>query len=184
MQTICKPWVLHQRFDNDVWIQPSPRSNKDYNYVATHVDNFKIVAKDPDSIMASLEHKYMIKDDGLPKYYLGNNYCPQKGKWMVGCKKYVVKAVHQVEAMFPTLTRNATPMWANNHPENDNLPLLGDSNHRKFQMLIGMLNWAVTIGWFDVAYAMSSLSCFSACPREGHLKRALHIFGYLKRHPN
>ena len=63
-------------------------------------------------------------------------------------------------------------------------PHYSDDEHRKFQMLIGMLNWVVTIGRFDVAHATMSLSRFSACPRKGHLERVLKVFGYLKRRPN
>ena len=51
-------------------------------------------------------------------------------------------------------------------------------------MLIGMLNWIVTIGRLDVAYAVSSLSRFTSCPRKGHMERAINVFGYLKRYPN
>jgi hypothetical protein len=51
-------------------------------------------------------------------------------------------------------------------------------------MLIGMLNWIVSIGRFDIAHSVTSLSRFSSCPRKGHLDRALRIFGYLKKKPN
>jgi hypothetical protein len=63
-------------------------------------------------------------------------------------------------------------------------PVLGDEGHQKYQMLIGMLVWIVTIGRIDVAPATSSLSRFTACPRQGHLDRALRVFGYLKKRPN
>ena len=56
--------------------------------------------------------------------------------------------------------------------------ILSDDEHRKFQMLLGMLNWIVSIGRFDVAYATASLSRFSACPRKGHLERREPL-GYL-----
>jgi hypothetical protein len=62
--------------------------------------------------------------------------------------------------------------------------MLSDDNHRKFQMLIGMLVWIVTIGRFDVAYATASLSRFTAAPRKGHLDRVLRVFGYLKKRNN
>lgn len=35
-----------------------------------------------------------------------------------------------------------------------------------------------------IAYAVSSLSRFVATPRKGHLKRALYVFGYLKKYMN
>ena len=51
-------------------------------------------------------------------------------------------------------------------------------------MLMGILIWVVGLGRFDVAHATSYLSRFSACPREGHLSRALHVFGFLKKRSN
>ena len=52
------------------------------------------------------------------------------------------------------------------------------------QMLIGMAQWACTIGHLDISFAVSSLSQFSAAPWEGHLQLAIYMFGYLKKHPN
>ena len=42
----------------------------------------------------------------------------------------------------------------------------------------------VRLGRSDVAHATSSLSRFSACPREVHLSRALYVFGFFKKRPN
>jgi hypothetical protein len=55
---------------------------------------------------------------------------------------------------------------------------------RKYQMMIGMAQWACTIGRLDIALAISSLSRFSANPRIGHLALAVYLFGYLKKYPN
>lgn len=46
----------------------------------------------------------------------------------------------------------------------------------------GALQWCVTLGRFDIAVAVMSLSRFRAAPREGHLKRAQHIYCYLRTH--
>ena len=51
-------------------------------------------------------------------------------------------------------------------------------------MLLGMAQWLNTIGRPDICYAVSSLSRYGSCPREGHLQLALHLFGYLKKYPN
>lgn len=70
------------------------------------------------------------------------------------------------------------------HPEEDDSEVLGDSDHQKYQMLMGMLNWVICLGRIDVAFAGSSLGRFSACPRKGHLERVLRVFGYLKKNKN
>jgi len=69
------------------------------------------------------------------------------------------------------------------HPEMDTSPLLGLADHRKFQMLRGMLQWLVTIGRPDLGPVVSSLNRFGACPREYHLELAIRVFGDLKTCP-
>ena len=47
-----------------------------------------------------------------------------------------------------------------------------------------MLDLTVGISRFDMAHATSSLAHFDSCPRKGNLKRALRVFGYLKKYTN
>ena len=170
------------RYDNDVWIK---KNRDEYEYLCTHVDDFMIVSRNPQPVMDELERLYTIKGKGPPDYYLGNDYKKQKnGRWAVGCKKYLVEALKRVEEMFGSLPKQTTPLPTNDHPELDNTFLLDDDRHRKYQMLLGMLNWLVGIGRFDIAHAVTSMSRFSSCPRKGHLERVLRIFGYLKRRRN
>ena len=172
------------RYDKDVWI----RLNKDgecYDYVCTHVDDFMIVGKDPQAVMDLIQSIYAIKSIGPPDYHLGNDYKKdKKGRWCIGCKKYLVETIKQVERMFGSLKKYSNPMETGDHPELDNSKVLNDDGHRKFQMLMGILVWVVTIGRIDVAHSASSLSCFTMCPQEGHQERALQVFGYLKKRPN
>ena len=172
------------RYDNDVWIKRSD-DGKYYEYLCTHVDDFMIVSKKPQIIMKALEDIYTIKGQGPPDYYLGNDYKKHKGnRWAIGCQKYLKEAIARVESMFGTLRKHSVPLPGKDHPEEDQSDILGDDKHRKYQMLIGMLNWVVSVGRFDVAHATASMSRFSSCPRKGHLERVLRIFSYLKRRIN
>ena len=62
------------------------------------------------------------------------------------------------------------------HPEIDDTPLLGIDDHRKFQMLFGILQWMVTISKPELCHAISSLNRFGECSREGPVR----CFGYAK----
>ncbi len=172
------------RYDNDVWI----RLNEDgdcYDYICTHVDDFMIVGKDPQAIMDMIQAIYAVKSIGPPDYYLGNDYKKDRqGRWCIGCKKYLMEAIKRVERMFGTLQKYSNPMETGDHPELDESEVMSDEGHRKYQMLMGILVWVVTIGRIDVAHSTSSLSRFTACPRQGHEDRALRVFGYLKKRPN
>ena len=55
-----------------------------------------------------------------------------------------------------------------------------EAQHRLYQQLVGIAEWAVQIGRFDTRYALTSLNHFSAAPREGHLSRLVMIFDYLQ----
>ena len=61
---------------------------------------------------------------------------------------------------------------------------LGPDLASHFMQLIGILRWAVELGWIDIFFEVSSLSQYQACLRLGHLEAAYHIFAYLKNHPD
>ena len=63
-------------------------------------------------------------------------------------------------------------------------PLLGETDHIFYQMILGMDQWLNTIGCPDVYYICCSLSRYGLCPRGGHFKMVLHLFGYIKNVPN
>ena len=66
------------------------------------------------------------------------------------------------------------------HPELDAFPLLVIDYHCKFQMLLGMLQWMLTIGKPELCQVFSSLSRFGAFPREVYLDLAVRYVVMLK----
>ena len=175
------------RFDRDVWMRL--RDTKDgYDYLCTHVDDFKIVAKNPTHWMTKIQAKFVLKSVGPPSYYLGTNYnwSEQEKAWVVGCQTFCKEIIQRVEQdlIKGQLYPHKIPLPADCHPELDDSPLLDDGKTKMYQQLIGMLQWACTVGRLDICFAVSSLSRFSANPREHHLELALHVMGYLKKNPN
>jgi Reverse transcriptase (RNA-dependent DNA polymerase) len=178
------------RCDRDVWMRAREEGDG-YDYICTHVDDFKIVARDPDRWKSHISAAFLLKSIGPPSYYLGNdyNFSTDEGAWVLSCATYLKECIRRIEAddellLDGTLWTHRTPLPEGCHPELDDSTLLSDVGVRKYQMLIGMAQWACTIGRLDIAFAVSSLSRFSAAPREYHLELALHLFGYLKKNPN
>ena len=68
-------------------------------------------------------------------------------------------------------------------PEDDVSPELDQNDTTYYQELIGVLRWAIELGRIDISCEVSMLSSHLALPREGHLKQAIHVFGYLKINP-
>eukprot|EP00957_Ditylum_brightwellii_P102289 7797719-Ditylum_brightwellii.AAC.2 len=62
-----------------------------------------------------------------------------------------MEAVSCVEQTFGCLIKHDTPMVAGDHPELDDSRVLNNRDNQQYQMLIGMLNWIVTLGRLDIA---------------------------------
>ena len=43
------------------------------------------------------------------------------------------------------------------------------------------MNWVITLGRFDIQYAVSTMARYNSAPRSGHLKALIRVFGYLKK---
>ena len=77
-----------------------------------------------------------------------------------------------------------TPFSEEYHPELDTSELLSPPEISKYKSLIGSGNWLITLGRFDVQYAISSLSQYSMVSRHGHIVALHHVFGYLAKYPS
>jgi hypothetical protein len=47
--------------------------------------------------------------------------------------------------------------------------------------MIGCLQWAISLGWFDIQTAMMTMSRFRSASHKGHLIHHKQIYGYLKK---
>ena len=137
--------------------------------------------------MDKLKGTFLIKSHGPRNYYLGNDYkfYDTFNIWTYGSKTYIKNALACIEQMFGCLGKVSTPLLVtDSHPELDDSPFLGLKNHRKFQMLLEMLQWLVTISRPDLSCLVATLNRFGACPRQLYLDLALRGFGYLECVPD
>jgi hypothetical protein len=183
--TIRSMGFRSSRYDADIWYKMRP-DKKGYDYIGTHTDDLMIVAKEPRVHFDVLEGKYTIKKIGPPLFHLGCDYTTNEGSdgmWSIGTATYVTEALEKVKPLLgkTNLGKDNTPMSPQAHPELDASPILDVEGHRVYQQLVGIAHWLITCGRFDLCYAVSSLSRFSACPREGHLKELERVFRYLNK---
>lgn len=73
-------------------------------------------------------------------------------------------------------------MATDDHPEIDDTSLLDDKTHLIYRLLIGSAQWTITLGRFDIMYAVAVISRFAHAPHQGRFDRMIRIFGYLKYH--
>ena len=169
--------------DANLWM----RKHKDiYDYVCVYVDDLLVASKEPQNIIEPLKEKYgyELKGVGEPEYYNGGDISrTPEGKWEFSAKTYVKNVCEKIEKLLDISLKNyGSPMETGDHPEVDETDLLDPEQVSIYQMLIGCAQWAVTIGRFDIQYATITMAKYGQMPREGHLKRVLRIFGYLKNH--
>ena len=65
------------RYNNDVWIRQYEDGDC-YDYICIHVDFFVAAGKRSQQIMDEIKSVYTVKAEGLPDYYLGNDYKQEK----------------------------------------------------------------------------------------------------------
>ena len=85
----------------------------------------------------------------------------------MGSYTYIKEFLSKVCALLKvtSLRKEKLPCIPSDHPELDLSPLLNEQQHRLYQQLVGMAEWAVQIGIFDIRYALTYLNQFSAAPR-------------------
>ena len=173
--------------DTDLWMKDC---GTHYEYIATYVDDLLVMSKDPMRIIKALEEEYgALKGVGFPKYYLGGDIGritegDQKGMLYTSAKTYITRICDKIESLmdWKGLRNYGCPMEPNYHPELDASPFLTDDAASKYRMMVGSLNWLVTLGRWDVHYVTQTMSRYSMLPREGHLEAMQRVFGYLKNH--
>jgi hypothetical protein len=168
--------------DSDVWMRE--KSNV-YEYIAVYVDDIAVAAHDPGAIIHLLKekYKYKLKGVGPLEYHLGCTFERDKdGTLSYHPKKYISRMMEQYERMFQEQPKQyVSPLEKGDHPELDSTPELGDAGIKQYQSLIGSLQWLITLGRFDIATAVMSMSRFRVAPRQGHLDRLKRMYGYVKK---
>lgn len=180
--TLRSMGFVPSKAENDIWIR---RVGNVYEYIATYVDDLAICSKDPQSIIDTLTktYKYKLKGTGPLSYHLGCDYHRDAdGTLCSAPKKYIDRIIDGYVQMFGQSPKEATsPLVAGDHPELDTSPELDEEGVKQYQSLIGSLQWAISLGRFDIATAVMSMSSFRASPRVGHLDRLKRIYGYLSK---
>lgn len=104
------------RYDGDVWMLECPNRNG-YDYIYTHVDDFKVIADDPGVYIDRIASAFFVKEYGPPNYQLGNDYQFHNlhGVWKYYFETHEQEAVRRVEDMFHCLKRviNTLPVSNN-----------------------------------------------------------------------
>ena len=169
--------------DPDVWMMDA---GSNWEYICVYVDDLLIHSKDPIVIVDELKQRYKLKGVGHPEFFLGADIKrvdhPEENVLVMCCQTYVKKCLKSVEKMIgePIKSEIHAPLVPGDHPELDDSAEVNVDKQQQYRSMIGMLQWAVTLGRIDIACAVMTMSRFCVAPREGHFKRVVCIFGFLR----
>ena len=163
---------------------PTPTNDGSYyEYIATYVDDLTIAARNAKKITDELEKKYKfkLKGTGPLKFLLGCDYFRENGVLCAAPKKYIEKMEASYERFFSKKPSRkvSSPLEKGDNPEIDDSDFLDENETKIYQSMIGSAQWVVSIGRFDVAVHLMTLSSFRAQPRRGHLDRIKRVYAYL-----
>lgn len=168
------------RADQDVWWKDGV-DHDGYDFICTHVDDILIEAKNPSRYMSQIEQKFALRNiEYNPSYYLGSELKIKNGNKHVSCGKYITEALSIYQTKHGTIKKQNIPITPDSHPELDDSTPLNTDGIKRFQQTIGMCQWIITAGRFDIQYTTTSLRRFTTNPQQNHLKMAEQILGYLK----
>eukprot|EP00934_Nitzschia_sp_Nitz4_P008762 Nitzschia sp. Nitz4//scaffold145_size56662//50639//52106//NITZ4_006565-RA/size56662-processed-gene-0.32-mRNA-1//-1//CDS//3329536601//8752//frame0 len=166
-----------------------------YEYLAMYVDDILIFSKDPMPVLEEIQNDYVLKGVGEPEYYLlestSKTYLNNSGDDNKGVNTGLSARTYMENALLPKMAKMVgqdirtfkTPMDSDYHPEIDDSEPLNDTEHSKYRALVGSANWIITLGRFDIQYAVTTLAKYSMKPRAGRYKAMIRVFGYLKAFP-
>ena len=127
-----------------------------------------MMMKEPQSCFDELETKYKykhmykyeykLKGVGEPAYHLGGNFSRDPdGTLAWGAKSYIKRMLDNYkQVMFGDLPKlcSSPLVTGDSLPELDTSTELGPEDMKKYQSVIGALQWCVTLGRFDIACAL------------------------------
>ena len=167
----------------DIWMR---KCDSFYEYIAVYVDDLAIVMKDPKAFVDILnnKHKFKTKGTGPISFHLGMDFIrDDDGTLAISPTKHIEKLIKNYKKLFGESPKQSvtSPLEKGDHPELDDSDELDAKGIQLYQSLIGALQWIVTIGRFDIATAVMTLSGFRVAPKQGHLARIKRIYGYLAK---
>jgi hypothetical protein len=170
----------------DIWLRPN---NNVYEYTGVYVDDLATVAKEPQVIIDMLinQHKFKLKDTSPMLFHLRCDYTrDDHGVMCISPTKYIGKVIDSYKKNFgPSPVSNIPlPIEKGDHPEMDTSELLDTAGIERYWLLIGLLQWAVSLGHMDISTAVMTISLFIAATREGHLYRVKRVVGYMSKMPH
>jgi len=125
---------------------------------------------------------FKLKGTGPISFHLGCDFVrDETGTMCMSPRKYIKKLLGIYERIFGSKPKQnvTSPLEKGDHPELDMSDELDPKGITNYQLLIGTLQWPVSLGRIDMTTAVMTMSGFRVAPRKGHMEHVQHIISYL-----
>ena len=113
------------------------------------------------------------------EYHLGcDSKFDKDGTLVAQPTKYINKILYSFKKLFPkeNFINSRSPVEKNDHPELDNSELCNEEQTTKYMSMIGELQWAITLGRYDILAQVMSMSRFRLAHKIGYLESMKRLF--------
>jgi Reverse transcriptase (RNA-dependent DNA polymerase) len=175
---------IPSKAEPEIWMR---HCGDKWEYIGTYIDDCAAALPNPKAIMDELtdRYKFKLKGVGPISFHLGCDFWREEdGTLCFAPKKYIQKMMDGYEQMFgkPPSSNNITsPLEKGDNPELDTTELLDKEGQQCYMSLIGSMQWAVSLGRFNIQVAVMPMSSFHVAPRCGHLEQLQCIYSYLAK---
>ncbi|TID28589.1 hypothetical protein CANINC_002397 [Pichia inconspicua] len=161
---------------------------KKHCIILIYVDDILITGKtnkDIEDAAAILKQKFVMKDMGEPRMFLGMNLnkLPNGEGYSLSLKDTIERMVEDSKITLTTRTIS-TPISQGFDRDTSEFKLLDPEAHQKYRSYVGMFGFLASTVRFDLAFTVSYLSRYQECPTDYHLKAALRTMNYLNQTKN
>ncbi|GJX39143.1 ribonuclease H-like domain-containing protein [Tanacetum coccineum] len=173
---------VQSKFDYSLYIK---HSDDVFVALLVYVDDFIITGNSLDEIekfKLFLKSKFMIKDLGVMKYFLGIEVLGNSNGICITQRKYCLELIHEFGLLAAKPVTTPLPenyVLAVDESESDKFL----KNIFEYQKLLGKLIY-LTHTRPDISYVVHCLSQHMHAPLQSHLKVALRVIRYLKNSPD
>jgi len=151
----------------DIWML---QNDDIYKCIGVYVDDIAAATKDPKAITDLLQDKYQfkLKGTGPISFHLSCDFVMEDdGTMCMSPRKYIKKLLGSYNCIFGSKPKQnvTSPLEKGNHPELDMSEELDANGIKDYQLLIGALQWSVSLGRIDITTAV--MTCLASGSLQG-----------------
>ncbi len=150
----------------DLWLKDA---GDNYEITSVYVDDTLHSSRNPSDFTDCLakKHDFKFKHEGELDYFLGANIERNKntgGHLTFGLRTYVAKILENYQRMFEELPKHSKCLIKpEDHPEIDESSLMDADGVKRYQSLMGMLQWVVDLERINIYCAVMIMGASNPC---------------------